>query len=167
MEVAILIDFKSCSWLQAGRPAWTSIFALQNCEIFFRLGGGTFAHQVAERKDQRIRNRVDSTRSQLPTSHQTAFPQEVQVLRDVWLIGIKVFHQLRNGLLGSGQGLKNPQAKWFGKIMKATCDQFKCSAGQSNLAHDCRISLYAHVLQFITTHHDWMLAHIASERTPQ
>lgn len=167
MEGATLIDFKSDSWLQASRSLWTSVFALQNGEIFFRLGGGTFAHQIAERKDQRIRNRVNSTRSLLPTSHQAAFPQKIQVLRDVWLIGIKIFHQLRNRLLGSGQGLKDPQTKWFGKIMKAPCDQFKCSAGQSNLAHDRIISLHAHILKYIPAHHGWTLANIASERTPR
>jgi len=35
------------------------------------------------------------------SGHQAAFQQKVQVLRDVRLIGIEIFHQLRNGLLGS------------------------------------------------------------------
>jgi len=160
------INSKSGSWLRAGRPA-TATFALQNREIFFRLRRGALAHQVAEREDERVRNRVDVAGSHLSSGHQAAFQQKVQVLRDVRLIGIEIFHQLRNGLLGSGQRLKNPQAKWFAKITKASRDQFKRSAGEGNLAHDCRISLHAHIFQSTTTQPTVTLAHIAGERTPQ
>ena len=131
--------------LSAGRTPAARL-ALQNGQLFLRLRGRALADEIAEGKYERVRNRVNTAGALLATRNQAPMQQKIQVFGDVRLIGFKILYQFGNSLFRPGQGLEDPQPERLAQVTEALRDQFERSAGEGDLTHALRISLYAHIV---------------------
>ena len=115
-------------------------------QFLLRAFHDTFAHQVAQRKDHGIRDRVYAAGPLLATRDKAAFQQQVQVLGDIRLVRVKILHQLCHRFLRLLQRLKYSETEGLAEVAETARYKLQRSARQRDLTHPGQsITLYASI----------------------
>lgn len=81
------------------------------------------ADQFTEAKHHGVRDAVKDAISRALAANQPGIEQDLQVLRDVWLIAIQIIYDLINRHRATLQGTQDPKTARFTQDLKSARDQ--------------------------------------------